>query len=285
MRNFNEAIATDAVIQRMAQSKDPRFLEIISSVIRHLHGIVRDVEPTMEEWSRAIQFLTQCGQNSGDKRQEFILLSDTLGISMLLESINNRTEGDATEATVLGPFHAAAPDMAMGDTLPGAGEPTLVSGRIMDISDNPVSGARIDVWQTAGDGFYDVQRTGSDELNRGVFTTGDDGRYWFKTVKPVSYEVPTDGPVGDMLRQMNRDAWRPAHIHFMLTAPGYRKLTTHIFVESDPYLEDDAVFAVRESLIRTFTQIEDPDEIQRRGFDGPFWKVDSDFVLQPEAPG
>jgi protocatechuate 3,4-dioxygenase beta subunit len=155
----------------------------------------------------------------------------------------------------------------------------------MDISDNPVSGARIDVWQTAGDGFYDVQRTGSDELNRGVFTTGDDGRYWFKTVKPVSYEVPTDGPVGDMLRQMNRDAWRPAHIHFMLTAPGYRKLTTHIFVESDPYLEDDAVFAVRESLIRTFTQIEDPDEIQRRGFDGPFWKVDSDFVLQPEAPG
>ena len=145
MRNFSEAVATDAVIQRMAQSKDPRFLEIISSVIRHLHGIVRDVEPTMEEWSRAIQFLTQCGQNSDDKRQEFILLSDTLGISMLLESINNRTEGDATEATVLGPFHAAAPDMAMGDTLPGAGEPTLVSGRIMDISDNPVSDARIDV--------------------------------------------------------------------------------------------------------------------------------------------
>ena len=151
MRNFNEAVATDAVIERMAQSKDPRFLQVISSVIRHLHGIVRDVEPTMDEWFRTIQFLTACGQNSDDKRQEFILLSDTLGISMLLESINNRTEGNATEATVLGPFHAAAPDMAMGDTLPGSGEPTLVSGRILDLSGNPISGARIDVWQTAGD--------------------------------------------------------------------------------------------------------------------------------------
>jgi hydroxyquinol 1,2-dioxygenase len=256
MRNLTEANLTDAVLAKLEGATDARFKKVMGSLIRHLHGFIRESELTEKEWLTAIQFLTATGAKCDDKRQEFILLSDTLGVSMLVDAINHRKPGGATETTVLGPFYVSgARDMPMWADIAGdaPGEPAYVSGRVLDVGGQPIDRATLDVWQTDGEGFYDVQRPGSNEqYARGRFTTGADGRYGFRTVKPVSYPVPTDGPVGKMLLGMGRHPYRPAHVHVIATAPGYERVATHLFVEGDEYLDSDAVFGVKHSLVVDF---------------------------------
>lgn len=276
MTYFTEKNSEQAVLARLAEDVDPRFAEIMTSAIKHLHGFVKEVEPTMDEWFSAIQFLTATGQICDDKRQEWILASDTLGVSMLVDAINHRRPDGATENTVLGPFHVAnAPERQNGDNicLDGKGAPCVVRGRITDENGEPIAGAKVDVWQTNDEGFYDVQQLGvqPDFNMRGLFTTDDTGEYSFITVKPLPYSIPTDGPVGDMLNAMGRHAMRPAHIHYIVTAPGYETLVTHIFSDDDPYLESDAVFGVKESLITSFAS------------DGDGWRVEFDIKLKKEA--
>ena len=256
MRNANEANLTDAVLAKLEGAQDPRFKQVMTSLIRHLHGFIRETELTEKEWLTAIKFLTATGKRCDDKRQEYILLSDTLGVSMLVDAIDHRKPGGATETTVLGPFYVSgAKDMPMWADIAGnaPGEPAYVSGRVLDVNGKSIAGAVLDVWQTDGEGFYDVQRPGGNEhYARGRFTTGGDGRYGFRTVKPVSYPVPTDGPVGEMLLGMGRHPYRPAHVHVIATAPGHERVATHLFVEGDEYLDSDAVFGVKHSLVVDF---------------------------------
>lgn len=257
MQNANEAALTEAVLARLAGAKDARFAEVMAGLIRHLHEFIRETELTEKEWIAAIQFLTATGQRCDDKRQEFILLSDTLGVSMLVDAINHRKPRGATENTVLGPFYVSgAKEFPMWADIAGSapGEPAYVSGRVLDVDGKPIAGAMLDVWQTDGDGFYDAQRPGNEQYARGKFVTGADGRYGFKTLKPVSYPVPTDGPVGKMLLGMGRHPYRPAHVHVIATAPGYERVATHLFVEGDAYLDSDAVFGVKQSLIVDFKE-------------------------------
>lgn len=254
VRRFSEKTLTDEVLRRVRNAPDPRLRQVVASFVRHLHGFVREVRPTQEEWSRGIRFLTETGHWCDDKRQEFILLSDTLGVSMLVDAINHG--GDvATESTVLGPFFVeGAPERPMGAAImrPGTpGAPCEVSGTVRDAKGRPVAGARIDVWEAQGDGLYDVQKSGG--LNaRARFRTGADGRYRFRCVKPVSYPVPHDGPVGKLLRATGRHPMRPGHLHFRIAARGCETLVTHLFVKGDRYLDSDAVFGVKPALVVAF---------------------------------
>jgi hydroxyquinol 1,2-dioxygenase len=256
MRNFTEENLTEAVLERLAGTKDPRLKEILTSLVQHLHAFVRDVELTEAEWFEGIKFLTATGHKCDAKRQEFILLSDTLGVSMLVDAINHRKPAGATETTVFGPFHReGAPVKPYGASIAdGArGEPTFVSGRVLTADGKPLANAELDVWQVDGEGLYDVQRPDLAGMQmRGKFGTDAQGRYLFRTVKPVSYSIPTDGPVGAMLLATERHPYRPAHIHMIVAAPGYQPVTTHIFVAGDRYLDSDAVFAVKNSLIVDF---------------------------------
>jgi catechol 1,2-dioxygenase len=283
VKTFNERTATDAVIARMANCPDPRLKAVLTSIVTHVHAICREVEPTEAEWFAAIQFLTRTGQMCDEKRQEFILLSDTLGVSMLVDAINHRKPSGATESTVLGPFHVdGAPALPMGANLSkdGKGEPLLVSGRVLDEHKHPIDGAQLDVWQTSSDGFYDIQDPTQPEMNlRGQFTTGADGRFFFRSIKPTSYPIPSDGPVGQLLSGLGRHPMRPAHIHFIVSANGYEPVTTHIFVEGDPYLDSDAVFGVKDSLIVPFVQHDDAATAARLGLGNPYHTVAYDFVL------
>lgn len=259
---FTEEQSVETVNARMGEDINPRLREVMASLIKHLHGFVKEVELTQEEWEIAIEFLTRTGQMCDDKRQEFILLSDTLGISMLVDAIQHRRPHGATENTVFGPFHVdGAPVLEMGAniSLDGKGESCLYEGRVLDLDGNPIEGARIDVWSDNGEGFYDVQQPGGQPEwnNRGVFTTGPDGRYWFIGIKPVSYSIPDDGPVGEMLNSLDRHSWRPAHMHFMLNHPKYERIVTHTFVSGDSYLVSDAVFGVKESLILDYSPCTD----------------------------
>lgn len=276
---FSEENSVDAVNARMGADIDPRLRTIMTSLIKHLHAFIKDVELTEEEWAKAIAFLTQTGQMCGDERQEYILLSDVLGASMLVDSINNRRPQGATESTVFGPFHVeGAPVRDMGDciSLDGKGESCLFEGRILDLNGNPIAGAKLDVWADNAEGFYDVQQPDVQPQwnNRGIFITGDDGRYHFVGSKPVSYPIPDDGPVGKMLAALGRHPYRPAHIHFMISAPGYQKLVTHTFVGGDEYLTSDTVFGVKESLVAPFERTENGETL---------WTSNFDFVLAPEA--
>jgi len=283
MRDFNEFTSTAAVLERNANCRDERLRQIMMSLVTHLHAIVKEVEPTFEEWAFAIDFLTRTGQICDEKRQEFILLSDTLGVSMLVDAINHRRNSAATESTVLGPFHVAgAPQLQMGDTisLDGKGEPLYMSGKVLNESGVPIDGARLDVWQTSYDGFYDVQDGRQPAMNlRGQFTTGNDGRYFFRSVKPSSYPIPSNGTVGTMLAALGRHPMRPAHVHFIVTAPGYQSVTTHVFVDGDPYLDSDAVFGVKESLIVPFVRHDEPAMAEQLGLGNPFYTAEYDFVL------
>ncbi len=283
MRTFTEATSVEAVLERMAECPDPRLKEIMTSLVAHLHACVRDVEPTFEEWLAAIQFLTRTGQLCDERRQEFILLSDTLGVSMLVDAINHRKPSGATESTVLGPFHVAnAPVMQLGESISRdhKGEPLVMSGRVLDERGAPIRHALLDVWQASADGFYDIQDERQPHMNlRGVFKTGDDGRYFFRSVKPSSYPIPTDGPVGAMLTALGRHPMRPAHVHFIISAEGCETLTTHLFVEGDPYLESDAVFGVKDRLIVPFVRHDDEGKAARAGVTNPFYTAEHDFVL------
>ncbi|AHK02357.1 6-chlorohydroxyquinol-1,2-dioxygenase [Rhizobium rhizogenes] len=282
---FVEERSAETVIARMRDCDDPRLKEIMSVVTRKLHEAVKEIEPTEEEWMKAIHFLTEVGQICNEWRQEWILFSDILGVSMLVDAINHRKPSGASESTVLGPFHVAdAPEMPMGANicLDGKGEDMLVTGRILDTDGMPVAGARIDVWQANDEGFYDVQQKGiQPDFNlRGVFVTGEDGRYWFRAAKPKYYPIPDDGPVGQLLRAMGRHPYRPAHLHYIVSAEGFTTLVTHIFDPDDPYIRSDAVFGVKESLLADFQRVEDAQRAQELGFaNGWFWSVDHDFVL------
>jgi catechol 1,2-dioxygenase len=253
MRDLTEASATEAVVSKLAGCPDPRLKQVVSSLVRHLHGFVREIEPTEAEWFAAIRFLTATGQMCDDSRQEFILLSDTLGVSTLVELINNRKSPGATETSVLGPFYVeGAPDLAMGASIikDGSTPDFLMQGRVHDADGRPIAGAVLDVWQTAPNGMYDVQDPNQPRMNlRGRFTTGADGAFHFLTILPTPYPIPHDGPVGALLTATGRHPWRPAHLHFIITAAGYRSLTTALYFEDDPYVDSDAVFGVKDALV------------------------------------
>lgn len=285
MRNLTEENITEAVVNTFANTENPRVKEILTSLVKHLHAFVREVELTEEEWLYGIQFLTRAGHMCDDKRQEFILLSDTLGVTTLKDIINNRKPAGVTEYTILGPFYVSgAEEMPALATIAGdtPGEPVVVSGRVTDPAGQPIANALLDVWQASAEGFYDVQLPDQTELNlRGKFRTDAEGRYAFRTIKPSFYPIPGDGPVGQMLRAVGRHPYRPAHIHFILSADGYEAVTTELFVEGDPYLDSDAVFGVRGSLVVDFVRHDSPEEAARYGVINPFYTVEYDFVLQP----
>ena len=256
MRDFDETSITDAVLERLAATPDPRMRQVAQSLVRHLHAFVRDVEPSFEEWQAAIGFLTRTGQMCDDKRQEFILLSDTLGVSMLVDAINHRLPEGATPTTVLGPFYVEdAPELPLGAEVAQAmkGERLHVSGQVTSAGGGPIAGAILDIWHSDEDGFYDVQRPAEENASlRARFRTDAEGRFHFWTLLPTSYPVPDDGPVGDLLRATGRHPMRPAHVHFMIAAPGHETLVTHVFVAGDEYLDSDAVFGVKQALIAEF---------------------------------
>lgn len=287
MRNFDEFTITEAVLERVAAAKHPRIRQISEALVRHLHAFVREIEPTQREWEGAIDFLTRTGQTCDDKRQEFILLSDTLGVSMLVDAINHRTPEQATETTVLGPFFVKdAPAFTNGADISGgmSGEPLLVTGSVADSRGNPIAGATVDVWHSDDDGYYDVQR--KDEAAaamRGTFRTDQDGRFWFWSIKPAAYPVPHDGPVGEMLEAQGRHPWRPAHVHFMIGASGCEQLVTHLFVAGDQYLDSDVVFGVKDSLITEFKDVPAGVAADGRRIDQPYCHLQHDFRLKAHA--
>jgi hydroxyquinol 1,2-dioxygenase len=270
MTAMKPAELTEQVLAAYAGVPDPRLRELIAALIRHVHGFVTETGLTPEEWLAAVEFLTATGQKCDDRRQEFVLLSDVLGVSSLVDIVN--AAGGATESMVLGPFYVSgAPAREMGDQIgrPEDGSPTFVHGRVTDLAGRPLDRARLDVWQTAGNGLYDTQDPSQPEFNlRGVFVTGPDGSYQFRTVRPVSYPIPTDGPVGGLLRGAGRHNWRAAHIHAIVSAPGRRSVTTHIFDADNPYLDSDAVFGVKDSLVRPFRPA------------GPGDPADVDYVVE-----
>lgn len=278
MHYFAEADSAETVNARIGPDCTPRLKEIMTSLVTHLHAFAKDVQLTQEEWDYAIGFLTRTGHMCSDERQEFILLSDVLGFSMLVDAINTRRPPGATENTVFGPFHVAgAPERAMGENicLDGKGESCLFEGRVVDLNGAPIEGARIDVWSDNAEGYYDVQQPGIQPQwnNRGIFTTAADGVYRFIGIRPVSYPIPNDGPVGEMLEALGRHPYRPAHTHFLVTAPGYERLVTHTFVDNDPYLASDAVFGVKQTLVASFEHVGGDVE----------WRAKFDFVLNEMA--
>jgi hydroxyquinol 1,2-dioxygenase len=282
--DFTEEGAADAVIDSFAGTPDERLRTILDSLVRHLHAAVREVEPSIAEWERAIEFLTATGHKCDDVRQEFILLSDVLGISMLVETINERGAAGATQSTVLGPFHMTrSPVRALGDTidLVGESEPCVVTGRVVGTDGTPLPGAVLDVWQANDHGAYDVQEPGKQPAGngRGLFTADGQGRFWFRTIVPSYYPIPTDGPVGELLAATRRHPYRPAHIHFIVSADGYTPLTTHIFVAGTEYIDSDAVFAVKKSLITDFTEVDDPGLAAQYQVSNPFRLADIQIVL------
>src|SRR5579863_6522058 len=285
-RFTTEEDITAEVLRRFEGTPDPRLREIMLSLTKHIHAFAKEVRLVESEWLQAIEFLTATGQMCSGKRQEFILLSDTMGVSMLVDLISNGKPPGATESTVFGPFYReGGPEMPEGGNVAeGAegGTPTVVSGRVLDMQGNPIAGAMLDVWQADPEGLYDSQRPElADELHmRGIFHSGADGRYVIRTVRPVHYQIPTDGPVGKMLAATKRHPWRPAHIHFKVTAKGYQPLTTHLFDSGDEYLDSDAVFGVKDSLICEFPLHTTHDEDSARfSIDPPFCTARYDFVL------
>lgn len=269
MRNLNQETITQAVIARLADTPDARLKEIMTSLVQHLHAFAREVKLTEAEWLKGIEFLTATGQICDEKRQEFILLSDTLGLSMLTVAMNNDKPQGCTEATVFGPFHVkGAPRYEHGDDVANgaAGEPCVVHGVIKDLDGHPVPGAIIEVWQSDAQGNYDVQYAGLEHAQaRGVLRSGTDGRFHFRTIVAEAYTIPDDGPVGDMLRATKRHPWRPAHLHFRIEAAGYETLVTHVFRNGDRWLDSDAVFGVRQSLVADW--LRQPDGSYRLDFD------------------
>lgn len=288
----------EAVIQRMADSPDARFKQVLTSLVKHAHAFVQDVDLQPQEWMTAIEFLTACGKMCNEKRQEFILLSDTLGISMLVVALEQARGAAAlkanpphiapTEATVLGPFFwEGAPELPLGADISGnqSGEPCYYHGQVTDTAGKPLEGALIDVWSGDGDGFYDMQKgDGNTMALRARFRTDKNGYYHYWSIKPAFYPVPDDGPVGTMLHRMNRHPNRPGHMHTMLQAQGHERLVTHIFVSDSPYIDSDAVFGVRESLIAQFKSHPAGTAPDGRAMGTAFHSAHYDFHLVPSSP-
>jgi hydroxyquinol 1,2-dioxygenase len=288
-RNLTDEELTQAVLASFGNCSSDRFHELISKLVLHLHAFASEVELTEEEWFSGIQFLTRTGHITDDKRQEFILLSDVLGLSMLVVGLNHRKPATATPSTVFGPFFVdGSPHVENGEDIANGapGEPCLVNGRVVSITGEPIAGAHLEVWQADDDGFYDVQHRELEESRgRGNLTSADDGRFWFWSVKPVGYPIPGDGPVGDLLRASNRSPMRPAHIHFMVSAPGYKTVTTHVFADGDPDLDSDAVFGVKSELIAPVVAHTPGQAPDGRDMQEPYWSITYDIVLAPAADG
>lgn len=287
MPYVTEENLTDLAVERWSQIADPRLRAVMMAAVKHMHAFVREIEPTQQEWMTAIDWLTRTGKLCTDKRQEFILFSDVLGVSMLLDAINNRLPTDATPTTVEGPFHIAdAPEMAdganMADGAPGI--PCVVTGTVRSTDGEPVQGALLDIWQTDGEGLYEAQRPEIEgPWMRGMYRTGPDGRYVIQTVAPIGYTIPMDGTIGELMSRTTISHMRPAHIHFHLTAPGYHQVVTHLFQEGDRYLDTDVVFGVKEALIVDFRKQPPGTAPNGERIDTDYYLVTYDFVLQREA--
>lgn len=287
MKDFTLDNLTDVAVEAYTKNAtSPRHAEVFSALIKHLHAFAKDVELTEAEWFEGIQFLTETGKKCDDKRQEFILLSDTLGLSMVVDAINHPKGGKGTESTVLGPFYVdGAPEVESGSNIIKrdiGGEIVLVTGTVSDAEGNPLKGATLDVWQTANNQLYDVQDLDAPEWNlRAKIKAKDNGEFSFVSEKPTSYPVPTDGPVGKLLSAAGRHAFRPAHLHFMVAAPGHETVTTHIFVEGDEYLDSDAVFATKADLVAKFDSSSDGKLAAEYNLPVPFSRVHYDFGLMP----
>jgi hydroxyquinol 1,2-dioxygenase len=281
---------TDAASASFDGCADPRLRELMRSLVRHLHGFAVEVGLTEEEWRQMIAVLTATGDITDERRQEFILWSDALGLSMLVDALAHELPAGATESTVLGPFYVpGSPLREYGESMAvesGAGVPAWVYGRVLDVSGVPIAGAELDVWQNGADMLYAVQRPEAPEEHlRGRYLTRDDGTYAFVAVRPVPYPIPDDGPVGRMLAASGRHPWRPAHIHMIVRAPGYETVTTHVFDATSQYLNSDAVFAVKPSLLRTFVERSPDDPDRPAGVDGPWVSLENDIVLAPGEDG
>jgi len=290
LRNFDENTITSAVLERVAGASDPRIKQISEALVRHLHAFVREVRPTQKEWECGVDFLTRTGQMCDDKRQEFILLSDALGVSMLVDAINHPLPEGATETTVLGPFFVqAAPEKPNGEDISGPmkGDPMLVTGSVSSADGRPLAGAIVDVWHSDDDGYYDVQRLDQigDLAMRARFHADANGRFHFWSIKPAAYPIPNDGPVGEMLTAQGRHPWRPAHVHFMISAPGFERLVTHVFVAGDKYLDSDVVFGVKDSLIRAFERCPPGRAPDGRMVSDGYFHLNYDFGLKQLASG
>lgn len=271
---------TDQVVASFADAENPRLKQVMQSLVRHLHAFALDVDLSMQEWETAIGFLTATGQMCDDKRQEFILLSDTLGLSMLVDAINHRSIDGATETTVLGPFYVPPlQELPRDSDIAGGAEgtPLYVSSRVISPDGQPLADAWVDVWQADDHGYYDVQKPGQEENLRARFRTDADGQFAFWSIIPTSYPIPTDGPVGKMLKAVGRHPYRPAHVHFMIGKEGYDTLVTHLFIEGDEYLESDAVFGVKPQLI---VSLADGEADAGRG---PYKQLQHTFGLRPVA--
>lgn len=287
MPQFDEKTITRAVIDRLAGSPDPRFKQVLTSLVTHLHDFIREVKLTEKEWIEAIQFLTDVGKTCTEKRQEFILLSDTLGVSILTISLNHPPERGSAESTVLGPYYwEGAPERPLGSNLAEGvkGDPTFYSGRVLDVEGRPIAGALLDIWSGDGEGNYDMQIPGETEMRaRGKIHTDAEGRYLFRSIRPNYYPVPTDGPVGRMLRAMGRHPYRPGHIHMVVSAAGYEPVTTHLFVADSPYLDSDAVFGTKDSLVVKFERCSPGRAPTGEQMAVPYYTAQYDFRLRKAA--
>lgn len=283
MRQMTEEELTQTVLDAYAKTADARVREILMSLLRHLHAFVREVRLTEAEWMKGIELITAAGRMSDAKRQEAILFSDLLGVSALVNMVSAGVPEGGTESTVLGPFFVAgAPERKWGESLAlrDSGEPMIVHGKVVGLEGEPVSNARIDVWQTDANGMYDVQDPEQPEHNlRGFYRSNERGEFLIKTIRPTSYPIPTDGPAGELVRAAKRHPWRPAHLHAMINAQGYQPLTTHVFDAEDELLTQDVVFAVKPSLARKFKRNDSEQEARRHGVKAPFLELDHTFVL------
>jgi hydroxyquinol 1,2-dioxygenase len=286
MPYVTEQNLTDIVLKRWEDIPDPRLKQIMQSLIKHLHAFVRDIEPTGEEWFKAIDFITRTGKMSDNKRQEVILFSDVMGVSMLVDAINHRLPSGATPTTVEGPFHVAdAPHLADGaDMAKGApGIPAFVTGTVRSLDGAPIAGAVLDLWQTDGEGLYESQRGSEEPWMRGIYHSNADGSFSVRTVAPIAYTIPMDGTVGELMARTKISHMRPAHIHFAVSAPGYKTVVTHLFQKGDEFIDSDVVYGVKEPLIVDFVKKPGGKAPTGEVLDEPFYEVRYDFVLQREA--
>ncbi len=286
MRNVDQQTITQAFLDYCSEDTDPRLRTILERLTHHLHEFTREVELTHEEWRHTIGFLTKCGEITTAERNEFVLMSDVLGLSSLVDMIHSPPE--ATASSVLGPFHIlGAPDLPVGGDLKqeNDGATVIVQGRVLTPEGEPIDGAALEIWQTADNGLYSNQDAAQPAYNlRARQVVGDNGRYAFTTVRPAPYTVPSDGPVGDLLRATGREPWRPSHLHFIVKADGYRTLVTEVFPDDDPYLDSDAVFGVREDLTMRYRECrehgEAPGDLEAKNrLTTPYYIVDFDFRL------